>query len=332
MTCFLPSVFKSPFFKRGFRGIFRGLCIIPPDPLLIKGGTKTRAACLIAFLVLAACLLISPSPDPAHACTLFAAAGSRVEGGGTIIVKNRDRTPQRSALKFRAPAHGFKYLALEGVEDPKGSAVAGINEKGLAVVDALPSALPPQKETPGAVALTQALLSQCASVDEVLARRDLFRASYPVFEMVADGRKIAFIEIAPQGRVAVKVSDQGVLCHTNHYLDPRLLEAKGKPGSSSAMRYRRIGQLLFRQTYPFALEDFLAFSQERNDGPDNSIWRTGSTLTEVCTLATWIVDHPAGGVPRVYVKIANPGERQKIVNLRLAPALWGKGLEGKIIN
>jgi hypothetical protein len=281
-------------------------------------------------LALAASLLIFALPDLARACTLFAAAGSRVEGGGTLIVKNRDRTPQRSALKFRAPAHGFKYLALVAVEDPENAAVAGVNEKGLAVVDALPGALPPQKETPGAVALTQALLSQCASVDEVLAHRDLFRASYPVFEMVADGRKIAFIEIAPQGRVAVKVKEQGVLCQTNHYLDSRLQQPTPKPGSSSAMRHRRIVRLLSRQTYPFALEDFLAFSRDRNNGPDNSIWRTGGTPTEVRTLATWIVAHPAGGVPRVYVRIANPGERQKIVNLRLTPAFWAKRLNEKV--
>ena len=273
---------------------------------------------------------MSPGAGPAHPCTLFAAAGSRVEGGGTIIVKNRDRSPRQSALKFFAPQDGFKYLALVAADLPQDPAVAGINEKGLAVVDALPGNPCAQEENPGAIALTQALLSRCASVDEVLACQDLFRSSYPVSEMVADGHRMAVIEIAPQGRVAVKVSDQGILCHTNHYLDPRLLGANLEASSSSCIRYRRIGQLLSWQTYPFALEDFLAFSQDRYDGPDNSIYRTGSTPTETRTLATWIVAHPAAGIPRVWVKIANPGERQKIVNLRLEPALWAKGLSAKI--
>lgn len=257
-----------------------------------------------------------------------------MEGGGTIIVKNRDRSPRQSALKFFAPTEGFKYLALVAADLPQDPAVAGVvagvNEKGLAVVDALPGNPCAQEEYPGAIALTQALLSRCASVDEVLACQDLFRASYPVFEMVADGRRIAVIEIAPQGRVAVKVRDQGVLCHTNHYLDPRLLDANREASSSSHIRYCRIGRLLSRQACPFALEDFLAFSQDRHDGPDNSICRSGSTPTETRTLATWIVAHPAAGVPRVFVRITNPGERQKIVNLRLEPALWAKGLSAKI--
>jgi hypothetical protein len=254
-----------------------------------------------------------------------------VEGGGTIIVKNRDRTPRRSALKFFAPPGGFKYLALVDADTPNGSAVAGVNEKGLAVVDALPGNLPAQAENPGAVNLTGALLRRCASVDDVLACQDLFRASYPVIEMVADGRRMAVIEIGPRGRVAITVRDQGVLCHTNHYLDPRLRDANGKPNSSSCMRYGRIGRLLSRQTCPFALEDFLAFSQDRHDGPDDSICRRGSTPTETRTLATWIVAHPAAGVTRVFVKITNPGEPQKIVNLRLNPTWWAEGLHEKIL-
>jgi hypothetical protein len=265
----------------------------------------------------------------AHSCTLFAAAGSRVEGGGTLIVKNRDRTPRQSALEFFTPADGFKYLALVALDTPEDPAVAGINEKGLAVVDALPGHPNEAAAYPGAVALTQALLSRCASVEDVLACKDLFRASYPVFEMVADGRRIAAIEIAPQGRVAVTVRDQGVLCHTNHYLAPRLQDANGKPGGSS-IRYHRILQLLSRQACPFSLEDFLAFSQDRHDGPDNSICRSGSNPGEPCTLATWIVAHPAAGVPRVWVKIANPGEPQELVNLQLTPDMWAKVLKEKM--
>ncbi|MFZ5453506.1 MAG: carcinine hydrolase/isopenicillin-N N-acyltransferase family protein [Thermodesulfobacteriota bacterium] len=282
------------------------------------------------FLALIVGLLTCPSVGSAPACTLFAAAGSRVEGGGAIIVKNRDRTPRRSALKVLAPPNGYQHLALVAVDAPQDSPVAGVNVRGLAVVDALPN-LPPQEEKPGAVNLTRALLSHCASVDEVLARQDLFKASYPVFEMVADARKIALIAIAPQGRVAVQVRDQGVLCQTNHYLDLRLREANRKSGGSSAIRYRRISRLLSRQTCPFSLEDFLAFSQDRHDGPDNSIYRRGGTPAATLTLATWIVAHPAGGSPRVWVRIANPGEPPKTVNLKLAPSWWAKKRHDKII-
>ena len=323
--------YKSPFSKGGFRGIFQGLGKIPPSPPLKKGGINTRIPCKIWFLALAAWLLIFPLDNPASACTLFAAAGSRVEGGGTLIVKNRDRTSRQSALKVFAPADGYKYLALVAADNPKEPAVAGINEKGLTVVDATPGTLAADEEKLGAVALTQALLTRCASVDEVLAQKDLLAASYPVFQMVADGRKIAIIEIASQGRVAVKVSTQGALCHTNHYLDTQLLGDNRKPNSSTRVRYYRIDRLLTRQTRPFTLEDFLAFSQDRHDGPDHSIYRTGSTPEKIRTLATWIVAHPAAGVPRVFVRIINPGEPQKIVKLGLEPALWAKGLREKIL-
>ena len=161
-------------------------------------------------------------------------------------------------------------------------------------------------------------------MDEVLARRDLFKVSYPVFEMVADTRKIALIEIAPQGRVAIRVKEQGVLCQTNHYLDPRLQSVDQETSVSSGIRYRRICRLLSRQTCPFSLEDFVAFSQDRHDGPDNSICRRGSTCTETRTLATWIVAHPAGGVPRVWAKITNPGAPRKTLRLRLEPSWWAK--------
>jgi hypothetical protein len=285
----------------------------------------------MVFLALVAWLLLSPGAKPAPACTLFAAAGNRVEGGGTIIVKNRDRTPRQSALKVFVPPDGYKHLALVSTDSPKEPAVAGVNAKGLAVVDATPGTLTADEEKLGAVALTQALLTRCASVDEVLAQKELLAASYPVFQMAADGRKIAMIEIAPQGRVAVKVMDRGSLCHTNHYLDPRLLGDNQKSNRSTRIRYYRIDRLLSRQSRPFTLEDFLAFSQDRHDGPDHSIFRTGSTPTKIRTLATWIVAHPAAGAPRVFVRIANPGERQKIVTFRLEPSLWAKGLREKIL-
>ncbi len=280
--------------------------------------------------IILAWLAAAPLAGPGRACTLFAAAGSRVEGGGTLLVKNRDRTPRKSALKFVAPAGGYKFLGLVDADDSHSAAVAGVNEKGLTVVDALPGNFPDHPHYPGSVALTQALLSRCASVPEVLACRDLFRASYPVIEMAADGRQIAMIEIGPQGRVAVKVKDQGLLYHTNHFLDPRLEAADPHPSASSRRRYHRLGQLLSRQACPFVLEDLLAFSQDRHDGPDNSICRRGSSPEEPRTLATWIVAHPAKGVPRLWVKITNPGEGEKIADLRLNPAWWMGGLKRKV--
>lgn len=266
----------------------------------------------------------------AQACTLFAAAGSSVQGGGTIIAKNRDREPRGSALRVFAPKEGYKFLALAAVDNPKAPAVAGINEKGLVVVDALPSCMAEEEEVCGAKPLTQALLTQCASVDEVLAQKELLRASYPVFQMVADRQQVAWIEIAPGGQVAVKVCDRGALRHTNHYLDPRLTWANQKACPSSRIRGRRIAQLLDRQEGPFTFADFLVFSQDRHAGPDHSLNRLGRTATETRTLATFVVQLSAGA-PHVFVRISNPGEPDKIVNFILERALWEKGLREKVL-
>jgi isopenicillin-N N-acyltransferase-like protein len=213
---------------------------------------------------------------------------------------------------------------------PKEPAVAGINEKGLLVVDASPSSLPPQEEDCRAIPLTQALLTRCATVDEVLAQKKLLRASYPVFEMVADRHQVAVIEIAPEGQVFIQVNYQRTLCHTNHYLSSQLLWANQMAYHSSKVRFRRIKQLLDWQVGPFTFADFLAFSQDRHADPDNSINRFGSTSREPRTLATFVVQL-SDDAPHVFIRISNPGEPDKIVNFRLEPALWVKGLREKIL-
>ena len=292
---------------------------------------NTRTACKATVLILSFWLIFYlAATTPAPACTLFAAAGSRVEGGGTLIAKNRDRPPRRSVLEVRTPPDGYRHLALVAADLAHKPAVAGINEKGLVVVGATAGSLA-KKDESGAKGLTQTLLKQCASVDEVLARPELLRAAAPVFQVLADDRKIAAIAVAPQGRVAFKVTDQGTLCHTNHYLDPQFQEYNQKPNISSLIRYYRIDRLLSLQIRPLTLVDFLACSQDRHDGPDNSIWRTGSAAKKARTLATWIVAQPPGAAPQVHVVLANPGEPQKILNLKLEPSLWKNGLIDRIL-
>ncbi len=302
--------------------------ILPYQKTNRAGKLILRASWLLSrilILNLATWLLLSLTLYPSQACTLFAAAGGKVKGGGTIIAKNRDRCPLDSGLKVFVPPKGYRHVGLVSRDSPEGPAVAGINDKGLVVVDASPSSLAPREEDYDAIPLTQALLTRCASVDEVLAQKELLSASYPVFELVADRRKVALIEIAPAGQVAIQVSNQGTLSHTNHYVSSQLLWANQMACHSSKIRCRRVNRLLDRQGEPFTFADFLAFSQDRHDGPDKSINRLGSTPTKTRTLATFVV-HLSDDAPHVFVRISNPGEPDKIVNFRLDPALWVKGL------
>jgi hypothetical protein len=58
-------------------------------------------------------------------------------------------------------------------------------------------------------------------------------------------------------------------------------------GKSSAVRFDRIQELLGEKKGNFTPADFTAMSRDSVAGPDNSIWRTGSTPTTTRTLATW---------------------------------------------
>jgi len=79
--------------------------------------------------------------------------------------------------------------------------------------------------------------------------------------------------------------------------------------------------LLRSQNTPFGVEDFTRFGEDRNDGPDNSIWRVGSHHQKTRTLAAWLVSIPASGGPRLYLKTADPGEPERVCRLSVGDAL-----------
>ena len=247
-----------------------------------------------------------PSLD---ACTLWGGAGADISGGGTLICKNRDWTPdQRQILELVAPEKGYRYFALRVVH-PKGNEnKAAINEKGLVVVTATVGSIPSseRKKLEKNHRISSAIMAQCATVEEVLQHSDWFKG--PLFLMIADRQTIAIIEIGPRGAFAVKKTSEGTLFHTNHYLDPEMQKFNQKIKDSSATRFCRIQELLGEKKGNYALKDFATMSRDSVAGPDNSIWRTGSAPTSTRTLATWIVYQPIQGVPRLFVRIANPGE------------------------
>jgi isopenicillin-N N-acyltransferase like protein len=278
----------------------------------------------LSFWLALPCLLLYLA-IPVQACTLWAAAGSRTRDGGTLIAKNRDLRPQVDVLKVVTPPAGYRYLGLFFIEGKRQGVTAGINERGLVIVGALAGSVPRSIMYRGEKNLLRKVLTDYDSVEAVAACREIFTASHPVFYMLADRTKIATVEVAPHGRVDFQVRDNGDLSHTNHYLSEQLCGANQKIGASSRIRLQRLQELLLRQVRPLSLDDFIAWSSDRHDGPDNSIWRTGSSPTKTRTLATWIVSTPKNEAPSLYVKLANPDEPEKIVQLKLDPAFWAKG-------
>jgi len=274
--------------------------------------------CLIGWLCL--------SNTVARACTLWAATGEEwVKGGGTLLVKNRDWRPDhRQELRLTTPASGFRYFGLYAVGNNSQGIKAGINEKGLVVVTATAGSIPEKERSAmkSAKGVTTQLLSGCDSVAAALKKTKLFLG--PQIIMMADRRQIAYVEVGPEGKFALKTRDQGILSHTNHYLEDGMLPFNKSIGESSRIRYGRIKQLLSETPHPFDMKQFIAFSQDQTAGPDNSILRTGSKPTLSRTVAVWVVALPPTGSPRLYLKIMNPGEPERVIEANLDDVFAGR--------
>lgn len=220
----------------------------------------------------AVCLLASAATAPA--CTLWAAAGERAAGGGAMIAKNRDWTPEADEVRLAGFKNGRRFLGLFPVRDGKRpSAVAGISEKGLVFVTATAGSVPQAEREKGGTGLAGKVLSEFDSVADVLENRAIFSRAHPSIYLIADRRRIAWIEVAPGGRVGFRTTDSGSLCHTNHYLDDEFRASNPRIGRSSAGRLDRIQQLLDTGPLRLTPEDFIAFSRDIYAGPDDSIWR-----------------------------------------------------------
>ena len=260
--------------------------------------------------------------DQLHACTLWGASGSEA-GGGTIISKNRDWAPNHTqVLKMHRGSKGYAYFGLyaEGGTEP--GIKAGVNEKGLTVVTASASSIPKdvRGSQPGKHGVISELLANCANCDEVLARKDsVFPAARTMFVMISDRKKLLIVEVGLEGKYAVKAIDNQSVTHTNHFLEPSLAEFNMKIGQSSTTRLERIRELLKTSPQPYGLDSVAAMSKDQHDGPDNSLWRTGS---KSCTLASWIVETPAQGAPKLRVVVANPGKKQETRVLVLDGTFW----------
>jgi isopenicillin-N N-acyltransferase like protein len=282
-----------------------------------------RLPFLFAAVILTAICLLSP---PAPACTLWAAAGERIETNGTLIAKNRDWTPEADEVRLAGFRNGRRYVGLFPVRDgKKPAAVAGISETGLVVVTATAGSVPKAERERGEPGLPARILSEFSSVGEVLKNRELLSRGRPAIYLLADRRNIAWIEVAPGGRVAVRAMDSGSLCHTTHYLDEGLQSANARIGRSSAARLERIRELLETGPPRLTPEDFIAFSRDSHKGPDDSIWRTGGRAGRERTLATWIVSLPREAPPELFIRLANPGESERSLRLTLDGPFWKRG-------
>ncbi|MHC1759168.1 MAG: carcinine hydrolase/isopenicillin-N N-acyltransferase family protein [Negativicutes bacterium] len=280
---------------------------------MMRHGTRV-VVCLIA-------LLLSAAPGVVSACTLWAAAGERVVGGGTMIHKNRDWSPDhQQELRLVTPQKGYRYLSLYTVGNESNGTKAGVNTEGLVIVTAsAPSHLDKRINFLGRTGMAT-LLSRYGSVDQALQALDAAKwKSGPQFIIMADKTEIASIEVGMEGQyVILSRSSNDVLFHTNHYVSETLAGFnQAKIGKSSMTRYERISKLL--ESKPVLdLDDTRSFSK------DSTLWRKGATPTSVRTLSAWTIQHRADGHSVLVLTMANPGRMETNYEIPLADAFAGK--------
>lgn len=239
---------------------------------------------MIRTLFIALLLLLSTTL--AHACTLFGATGSAVQWGGTLMVKNRDWRPEYQEMRLvQGPV--YRYYGLYGGNEEKMGLRGGVNEGGLAVFSAAASVLP-QKErfTMGKPTnVLSKLLGRCNTVQQALDTVKIWGG--PKFLLIGDATELAYVEVGSEGRIKVRREKNTTLAHTNHYLSPEFLDLNKKKAVSSHTRYGRITELLAQETQSLTLDKVMELARDQHDGPDNSIWRTGSREDGPQTLATF---------------------------------------------
>lgn len=276
------------------------------------------------FLSICLSLCLTILPLSAQSCTLYAATGQDyVAGGGTLVAKNRDYKALGSqTLEQVNPSQGYRYYKLTGViHNNDRITVCGINEQGLYVGNSVAGGVDQELKNEAYyfrdndnLNLTEHLLCYYATVDEALAREDIFKGVSNL--ILADRTKIAIVELLPDGTHSIQTTQNGILYHTNHYVTPEGSTFNKKIGLSSSRRYYRIGELLNNSTKPLCLQDFIKFSEDQAFDRDTSIYRLGRTPQSIQTLAVFIAHIPPAGSPDLYIKYrVHPNEQgqEKIV-------------------
>jgi len=286
-----------------------------------------------SLLLLAVSLL---APDfTAFACTLWSLSGERVQGGGTLIAKNRDfTTDMPNHFEVVTPENGYRAFAMVATSaEGKRNMVGGVNEHGLAVVTATVGTIPKQERISRSRAgklqnPTRAILTRFRSLRELLDNPKALRMLYPVFALVADSTGAVVIEASGGDYRILPVVSGEAGVHTNHPLSrdfPDIWETKAATGSQ--VRLDRMRGLLDQSPGRLGLGAFTALSLDRDGGPDQSIFRTGSAPGKPRTLGTLAAWLPPAGAPVVFARLTNDGQGVEEMTFTLDATFWSKAPE-----
>jgi hypothetical protein len=260
---------------------------------------------------------------------LWASAGDKIKDGGTLVGMTWD-VPQgiKGELRLVIPKKGSRYLGLFPLQTKdRNTIVAGINELGLAIITSSPNSKSSRKRFVGNSNLVETILSSFGTVDAVMANKSMFLNARPMFLIIADRLKIILVQIGSAGKNAVDVTGNGLFYQTNHYTHQRLLEENEIFVENSILRLNRLQNLLTNHQKPFVIDVFLSIADDRANGPDNSIWRIGSSEKKERTLASWVAYLSKSSPPELYFKLLNPGANELIYEIKLDRIFWTEGTD-----
>jgi hypothetical protein len=301
------------------------MCIIKEKGNSLMAQRYRKKFAVLSFLI----VILFARGTCVSACSMWAATGDRSKDSGSLVGQTWDVSQETSGeLRLVIPEKGFRYLGLFPLKASAGDyAVAGINDQGLAVFATKADSAVSTKKLKGSSNLVETILTSFVSVDTALAKKDAFTKSRPLFLMLADCSKIAIVQIGSGGRLAVDITENGLSYHTNHYTHKDLLRENERNIDNSLLRQNRLKHLLFNHPQPFTVDDFISVAADRENGPDNSVWRTGRSPKHERTLASWVALLPKNSPPEIYFKMLNPGSNELNYEIKLDKPFWTEGIE-----
>jgi hypothetical protein len=243
-----------------------------------------------------------------------------------LISKNRDAPAKEiQKLAIITPTQGYRYLGLVYKKDPADPLYdylsAGINEKGLTIVDNDADIKTKDQDAKETVVMTDILTNYDSVAAVIKDQKKLFTHNQVNYILIADPYQIALIEIAPNGEYAIRTATNGMLWHTNFYANVQLAKYNQNLYIDSIDRYNRIDYLLHHHRGRFDMNDNEQFARDRADGDKNSILRN-------FTVASWFVKIPKNAAPTIKVKLFNPLQVKQNFEFTLDENFW----HSKILN
>ncbi len=252
-------------------------------------------------------------------CTIMGAAGYSCKGGGTIVLKNRDRNIRfNQQFCYEKPDTGYAFIGVKNIGGPKLAYTMGINEKGLICVNSSSPKKVNFDYGKANVYMYQAgqVLNKVSTVDEFIEKiLKAGAAKGPGNYIVADGKKMCLAEVIDGTHFDYKIIINGFCAHTNHYYFDSMKKYQPLPlNASSEMRLDRACELGHSGIKPITVEKFMAFSRDhgKNETPsDKTICRHpdmfyDSKKFDGGTISSMIFTMKPGAKPCAYLCLGQP--------------------------